>query len=410
MTLRILHTADWHLGQTLQGFPRDSEHEAALGELVQIARQKKIDALILAGDIFDRETPPARAETLFYATMMQLRADNPQLTIVLVAGNHDSAGRVEAPRPLYAALGIHAVGHISRKDGALDMARHLVPLPDAAGVVRAHILAIPYLHAANLPGYAKASEEGGSPIVREVGRLYAEAFANARALAGGLPVIATGHLNVKGGEVSGGAERAILIGGEHAVPADAFDSGFAYVALGHLHKPHPAGRREVRYSGSLFPLSATEMGHAHGVTLVTLVESLTQIEHVRIARPVPFLRVPETGAMLPGEVEAALLALKLDPALPREQHPFVQLALRFEGPAPSLTADLGRLSQSLPLRLLPSAFPGRDSGGPAAANIPQQNLAERDPADLFAAAFLARHNSPPDERHLRLFHAIMAEA
>ena len=411
MTLRILHTADWHLGQTLQGFPRDNEHAAALDQLVEIARDHAVDALILAGDVFDRETPPPRAETLFYTTMMRLRADNPRLTIVITAGNHDSAGRIEAPRPLYDSLAIHAAGHVARRDGVVDMARHLVALPDAGGVVRAHVLALPYPRPSDLPGYGAASEEPGSPVVREVRKLYAEAVALARAIVGDAPLIATGHLNVKGGEASEGAERAILVGGEHEVPDDIFDASLAYVALGHLHKPQSAGRPNVRYCGSLFPLSATEMPYRHGVTLLSVEDGQATFQHIPIARPVPFLRVPAKGALPPGEVAQALAALALDPAMPRENRPFVQLALKLDGPAPGLKAELDRIAETFPVRLVGHVVlrPGLAEGETEAPeNAP--GLAARDPADLFRAAFAETHSAAPDHRHLHIFHSARNES
>lgn len=403
MTLRILHTADWHLGQTLQGFSREAEQGLALDALVDIARAQKIDALLLAGDVFDRETPSHRAETLFYRTLVRLRADNPRLAIIIVAGNHDAAGRIEAPNPLYASLGVHAVGHVARRDGALDMARHLIPLADADGAIAAHVLALPYTRPSDLPGYGAASEEPGSPVVREVRKLYAEAVARARNVIGAAPLIATGHLHVKGGDVSEGAERAILVGGEDAAPPDIFNSSLAYVALGHLHKPHPVGARHIRYSGSLIPLSASEIGYAHGVALLTLGAGPIEIAHVPIPRPTPFLRVPAQGAIGLAQVAMELAALALDPNLALEQRPFVQLSLRLDGPTPGLTAELDRIAERFPIRLIRHAVE-QAAGAAREATEPAASLAQLDPADLFRQAFLDCHRHPPDHRHLAVFH------
>jgi exonuclease SbcD len=408
--LKILHTADWHVGQTLAGYGRLDEHRIALRELVAIAVEEAIDALILAGDVFDTQSPKAEAETLVYETIAALARALPKATLVVVAGNHDLAQRIEAPSPLYRAFGVHAVGSIRRKDGLIDLDRHLVALPDANGVIRAHCLALPYPRAIDLPGLALGGDENaGSGIVREVRRLYAEATAAAKDRIGDLPLLATGHLHVQGSIESEGAERAILVGGQHAAPADVFPPELAYVALGHLHRRQAIGRETIRYAGSLLPLSATERGYEHGVTLVSLVDGRVEVSHRPIRRPAPFLRVPDRGSLPVVEIEQALRALPLDPATPENLRPFVQLSIRLDGPAPGLEAELDRLAQSLPIRFVGHVVERPDTGlaGLEAIAEDRQPLATRDPAELFAAAFQATHGVPPDAAHKAVFDAAL---
>lgn len=408
--ISILHTADWHLGQTLMGWSRDHEHETALAALVDVAVAREIDALIVAGDVFDTQNPSARAENLFYRTLVQLREAIPHLTMIVTAGNHDPAGRLEAPRPVLAALGIHAVGSVVRSAAGLDLDRHLIPLADRAGRVHAHALVLPYLGPAALPPIDRRSEEPGSPVVRAVRDFHDTAIAAARARIADAPLVVTGHLAVGGALESEGAERRILIGGEHAVPTDLFPADLAYVALGHLHRPQAIGRPTLRYAGSLFPLSATERGYDHGVSLVTIAAGATTVEHLSLPRPVPFLRLPERGAAAPEEIEALFAGLGLDPDLAVDRRPWVQLALRLDRPAPGLKAELDRVAEAFPIRLVghtierPETAPATAISGSAFVD-----LADRDPEELFRLAFARRHGVGPEPVHLDAFAEIREE-
>jgi exonuclease SbcD len=408
--IRILHTADWHLGQKLQGWLRIAEQARVLDELVDVAVAREIDALIIAGDVFDTQNPPADAEALFYRTIMRLVRERPGLAVLVAAGNHDPAHRIEAPRPIYAELGVHAVGSVRRlADGAaIDLDRHLIALRRRDGTVGAHVLLLPHLGPASLPPYDSRDEVPGSPIVRAVARFHAEAIASARALIGAAPLVVTGHLTVSGAAESEGAERRIIVGGEHAVPPDLFPPDLAYVALGHLHKPQDL-RAGLRYAGSLIPLSATERTYRHGVTLVTVAEGGTTVEHVPLARPVPFLRVPETGTVAPDGVEAALAALGLDPNLATEWRPFVHLHLHLDGPAPGLKAELDRIAEKHPVRMVGHVVV-RAGAPESVVAEPAVDLAELDPADLFARRFAELHGGAPDERHRAAFARALAEA
>lgn len=404
--IRLLHTADWHLGATLQGWSREPEHCAALAGLVDIARARAVDAVIVAGDIFDSLNPSAEAQRLLYETVRDLRAACPHAAIVLVAGNHDPAGRIEAPRALLEAVGAHAVGVIARRDGGLDLGAHLLPIRDATGVVRAHVLALPYPRPADLP--VAGGEIVGSPVVHAVAELYRDAVTAARARIGAGPLILTGHLHVAGGLESEGAERRILIGGEHAAPPEIFPQDVAYVALGHLHRPQGVGRETIRYAGALIPMSKTEIGYAHGVSLVTIDDAgAAAIEHVPLARSLPHLRLPERGAMALDEIDAALAALCLDPQTPVEAQPFVHLAVRVDGPAPALKAEVDAICENYPVRIVSLAVerPQRAEAAPVAP----MRLSERAPLDLFREAFEATHNVAPSDAHLRLFDQLAGE-
>jgi exonuclease SbcD len=398
--IRLLHTADWHLGAALHGWPREKEHRAALAQLVAVARSRDVDAIVVAGDIFDGLNPSAEAQRLLYDALRDLRAACPRATIALVAGNHDPAGRLEAPRALFEIAGVHAIGVVARQAGALDLAAHLGPIRDAAGAIGAHLLALPSPRAADLP-VAGADVEGSS-VVWGVRELYREAVAAARAQIGAAPLILTGHLHVAGGLESEGAERRILIGGEHAAPPDIFPADVAYVALGHLHRPQQVGRATIRYSGALIPMSKSEIDYPHGVTIVEIdAASGVTVEDVPFARVVPHLRVPSRGALGLNEIEAALASLAIDPDTPEDARPFVHLAVKVEGPAVGLKAEVDAICEKFPIRCVSLSV--ERPGAAETPTLAPMRLAERAPLDLFREAFEAVHGAAPSDEHLRAF-------
>ncbi len=407
--MRLLHTADWHIGQTLNGWTRHAEHAAVLGALPDLVVAHEVDALVVAGDIFDGINPSAEAQQLLYDTLIALHERRPHLTTVLVAGNHDPAWRLEAPAGLLQRIGVHVVGVMHREAGAIDLGRHLVPLQDRQGHIRAQVLAIPFLRASDLSGLGNRQADGSSPIVEATRRLYAEATDAARLCIGDLPLLATGHLHCAGGLECEGAERRILVGGEHAVPHDVFPGDLAYVALGHLHRPQVIGREQVRYSGSTFPLSATELGTSHGLTLVSLDGPLMRVEHIPVPRPVPCHRVPQHGAIALRDLEAALAALVLDPDCPPERRPFVQVVLELDGPAAGLAGEAEQVLERYPIRSAGIRIerPRTQAAAAVDGDAPRP-LAECDPADLFARAFEAANGVPPEPEHLRAFHLAAA--
>ncbi|MCX7899948.1 MAG: exonuclease subunit SbcD, partial [Methylocystis sp.] len=208
--IRLLHTGDWHLGATLHGWSREPEHRAALTQLVAFAKDWAVDAIVVAGDIFDNLNPSADSQKMLYDTLRDLRAACPNAAIALIAGNHDPAGRLEATRALFEIANVTPIGVFARRGGDFDARAHLTPIRDKKGRVGAHLLALPYPRAADLPVVAEAVD--GSPVVESVRRLYREAIDAARREVGAAPLIVTGHLHVAGATESEGAERRILVG------------------------------------------------------------------------------------------------------------------------------------------------------------------------------------------------------
>jgi len=149
-----LHTADWHLGQTIRGYSRAYEQQCALDSLIQIIVEREIGTLVIAGDVFDSQHPSGEVQHMFYRTLARLHAESPALNTVVVASNPNAAGRLEAPYPLLSAFKVHVVGNVHRTLDRLDCDRHLFTLRDARGEAYLHVIAVSYPTAACLPALA----------------------------------------------------------------------------------------------------------------------------------------------------------------------------------------------------------------------------------------------------------------
>lgn len=290
--LRIFHTADRHLGHHLHGVSRQLEHQRFLDWLLNELQSKQADALIVAGDIFDSANPSAAAQSQLYEFLVKARTRQPNLNIVLIGGNHDSASRLDAPSPILKALGVTMVGGLSRDDqGNIEWERLLVPLTNAAGEIKAWCGAMPFLRNADLPSV----EDENDPLISGVKTLYAELYAQLQQKAGnGESLILTGHCYMVNGAVSELSERKILGGNQHALPVELFPDDIAYVALGHLHLAQRVGTHQhIRYSGSPIPLSFDESDYLHQLVQVDIrVNQPVETVAVKIPRSVQLLRIP----------------------------------------------------------------------------------------------------------------------
>lgn len=252
--MRILHTADWHLGARLIERERLEEHAAFFDWLIEVLRTERLDALLLSGDVFDAANPPQNAVSLYFDFLKRL-ADLKTVKTVITGGNHDSASHLNAPRELLRKFEVHVFGHA---DGS--------NLVDLGGAV---VAAVPFLRERDLrqAGQAETQSAVHDQVRSAIRSHYADCLNAARELATGRPVLAMGHLTVLGATTSD-SERDIHVGNLGAVGADIF-TGFDYTALGHLHRPQKVGGQDsVRYSGSPLALSFSEAGDAKSVVIL----------------------------------------------------------------------------------------------------------------------------------------------
>lgn len=407
--MRLLHTADWHLGQTLHGVSREHEHARFLDWLLDRLEEHAVDALVIAGDLFDGQNPPITALAQFYRFVAAAKRRLPDLDIVAIAGNHDSGSRLEAPSPLLDAMGVRIVGSLPvGADGAFDPERAVVALTDATGAVAARCVVVPYLRPADLP---TVDEAEGDPLIEGVRRLYAAAAEAGRArLHPGEALILTGHCYMGGGELSDLSERKILGGNLHALPADIFCADAAYVALGHLHRPQPVGGREcVRYSGSPIPLALDEEHYPHQVVLAAFAAGrLVERSALRVPRTVEIRRVPGNGAAAEPEAAlAALRALPLDPSLPPERWPYLEVTVALPEPRPGLRDEVEAVLAGRPVRLLKLTVRPTGDGRTLAESAVRAELSDLSPEDVFRRVHARRHEREPDPALLAAFHELM---
>lgn len=407
--MRLLHTSDWHLGQTLHNFDRTHEHQRFLDWLLEAIVAEQADALLIAGDIFDNSNPSAASQRQLYRFLQQARARSPQLDIVIVAGNHDSPGRLEAPGPLLEAHGTRVVGHVVRDSaGEIDLERLVVPLTNRDGSVRAWCVAIPFLRPGDVPrvdagGEARSEAEHGAidAYLSGIALLYRQAYALARSrCTDGEAIVAMGHCHMVGGDASPDSERRILIGGTEALPASMFDPGLAYAALGHLHLAQKVGRQDhLRYCGSPIPLSFAEIGYQHQVLRIDLDGAKArEIVPLPVPRAVELLRVPSQPAPLP-QVIAELVGLAL-PDAPLHEQPYLEVRVLLDGPEPSLRAQVEAALEGKPVRLAkiePTRKLVAAAGLEPALSLDQ--LAQLQPDDIFRRLWQQRfgEDAPADQ-------------
>ncbi|MDO3409162.1 exonuclease SbcCD subunit D [Saccharibacillus sp. CPCC 101409] len=256
--MRVLHTADWHLGRTLEGRSRFEEQEKFMDELVEIVRSERVDLILMAGDVYDTVNPPAAAEQLFYEGAARLRAEG--CLLAAIAGNHDHPERVASVRPLVKGSGISLVGLPTEQALNFDIAR--------TGE-KAVVAALPYPSEARLNELliADGTDEN---LLR---RAYSERVGLLmRKLAAGFSPktvnLAMSHIYVLGG-LESDSERPIQVGGAYTVDPSALSCGAQYTALGHLHRPQAVkGDGIIRYSGSPIAYSFSEAGQTKSVMLM----------------------------------------------------------------------------------------------------------------------------------------------
>jgi len=253
--MKILHTSDWHIGQALYNKRRHEEHGAFLAWLKDTIVARGIDALVVAGDVFDTGAPGGGAQKLYYDFLTSLLGTCCK-TVVVVAGNHDSPAMLEAPAAVLERLHIHIVGQWAGPE------RCVIPLAGPGGDVEALCCAVPYLRRSDM---TRSDDEitSDEKIVRATAQIYteaAQAAQTAKTQHGDVPVIATGHLFAAGAARSeGDGVRELYVGSLGQVGADAFPDDFCYVALGHIHgAQRVAAQERIRYSGAPLPMSFSE--------------------------------------------------------------------------------------------------------------------------------------------------------
>ncbi|MCZ0753557.1 exonuclease SbcCD subunit D C-terminal domain-containing protein [Aeromonas enteropelogenes] len=402
--MKILHTADWHLGHQLHGHDRRFEHDAFLDWLTDTLKARQIDALLVAGDLFDTANPPASAWQQLYRFLARLRAEMPNLDMVLIGGNHDSPSKLDAPHELLRAFDLHLVGSISRdKDGQLEIDRLLVPLHDNEGKVAAWCAAVPFLRSSDLR--VEPLAEGQDRLIEGVRQIYAEVLTEGRKRCEqDQALIAMGHAYLAAGQLSELSERRVLGGNQHALPADIF-TGADYTALGHLHLAQRLAEG-IHYSGSPLPLSLTETGYRHQVLEVTLeAGQLATVEPIPVPRSVEMIRLP-LGSL--DEALAAIDALEL-PDRPQEAQPFLEVRLLLPKPEARIRERILAALAGKPVRLARINTQYQGSGQGLADGRERRRLDELSPTEVFRLCYQRQFEGEPEVGLVASFEEILEQ-
>ena len=258
--MRVLHTSDWHLGRALYGRKRYEEFESFLTWLAETIQENSIDALLVAGDVFDTGTPSNRAQELYYKFLCRVAASSCR-HVVVIAGNHDSPSFLNAPKELLKTLDVHVVG--SSTEFPEDEVLVLHNERDAPELI---VCAVPYLRDRDIrvAGAGESVKDKERKLIEGIRTHYAIVAALAEQkreeLGVDIPIVAMGHLFTAGGQtVDGDGVRELYVGSLAHVTAGIFPASFDYLALGHLHVPQKVnGSETIRYCGSPLPMGFGE--------------------------------------------------------------------------------------------------------------------------------------------------------
>lgn len=410
MALRIIHTADWHLGQLFFGYDRDAEQEVFLTWLAGMLARRQTDVLLISGDVFDVANPSAAAQRRFFHFLKEANRLNPGLQILVIAGNHDSAVRLEAPNPLFEEFRTRVVGNVRRKEnGTIDFEALRCPLFDRAGQRRGWCLAVPFIRQGDYP----APEETPDTYVAGVGRLYRQLYAYADGLRQpGEVLIAMGHLHASHAELSADdrSERVIM-GGLESVSADTFDPGLAYTALGHIHKAQRVGGSDkIRYAGSPLMMSFSETRYRHQVVEVVLDgDAEADICPLDIPQIVSLWRIPDQAAP-PDEVLVRLAALPEEQETAPDFWPFVEVRVLLTEPDPGFRHRVEEVLERKAVRLtsIVPVYPEHTLSDET-ASFSYGDLQRIDPLDMLQHAFAQKYGGDLPEDMAALFTEVVRE-
>ena len=276
MSMKILATSDWHLGNLFHGNDRLPEHKHFLKWLLEQIAEQKPDALLIAGDIFDNGNPSAAAQTVYYEFLADATQLCPNMQVIITAGNHDSASRLEAPRPLLTRYHVEIRGNVRKiwKQGESEddnkTGGHwiysfddlIIPVTNEAGE-EVIILAVPFLRSDVVQNASYS--QGVNDFLREL-------TAEARKKYPGRKCIMMAHMYAKGSDIAKkDASEKIIIGGQEEVDLEGWNEHPDYMTCGHIHKrQHIWNTDWARYTGSILPMSFAEKDYTHGIDLITI--------------------------------------------------------------------------------------------------------------------------------------------
>ena len=394
--MRILHTSDWHLGQHFMGKTRQAEHRAFCAWLIAQVREQAVDAVVIAGDVFDTGAPPSYAREQYNQFIVALRDTGAEL--VVLGGNHDSVAMLGESRTLLACLGCHVVPAVG-----VEPTEQVLVLHRRDGTPGAVLCAIPFIR----PRDVLCSEAGQSAHDKQLSlqnaihghyqQLFTLAETKRDELGGNLPIIATGHLTTVGASASESV-REIYVGALEAFPTNAFPPA-AYIALGHIHRPQKVGGLEhIRYSGSPIALSFDEARQDKQVLLVDLdTEGLHAVTPLSVPCFQPLQSVRGSLAELETTIAEAARAGSA------ERPVWLEIQVTTDDYLSDLQTRISALCAELPVEVLRIR---RERGNAAVSlqNEARETLDELNPAEVFDRRLVVEELDEALQQQLRGLH------
>ena len=293
----FIHTSDWHLGQNFYGYDRTEEQCDFLSQLADIVRKRQPDALLVSGDIYHTAAPSNAAVNLYVNAMLDIHKACPTMAIIVIAGNHDSASRLDSDHRLWQLANVTVLGGISRdSDGHADLSRHIIKVGNK-GIVAA----VPFAYPASFPLAADVTDISRN----QRQQAYFQALLDQAKAQNdnNLPIVLMAHLAVNNSDFTGHDRNMMM----ECVEIDALGKGYDYAALGHIHRPQDVSER-ARYCGTPIPVSFDEQCE-HSVSIVEIDAhgSLPRIETKSIKNTKPMHTLP---AQEPVDFDTAIALLQ----------------------------------------------------------------------------------------------------
>lgn len=383
--MRLLHTGDWHVGKTIRGRSRMDEFERVLAAVVAIARDQDVDAVLLAGDIYDQRAATAETDTAVFSTLLELNAAG--IPVIAIPGNHDSPARLEAFSRLLARIGVTVVPKVRAPESG-----GIVELSARDGTHAARIACIPFVPERRFSDATELFSDPDSLIGDYDDKMGQVLAAMGAAFSGDAVNIVMGHMFVDGARVGGG-ERTVTVGRNYAVSPANIPSDASYVALGHIHRPQQVAGcpSPTYYSGSLIQLDFGERDQDKFVNIIDAQpRKPAKVTAIRLEGGRRLVDLPPATL---DEIPA--LAEGLDDA-------YLRVTARTDGPVPGI-AD--RIREMLPNVLDVHLDYERNEAAEAAAS-----LRSLQPREQFLAYYEAAHNTAPSDELLAAFDRVYEDA
>jgi len=381
--MRFLHTGDWHVGKTIRGRSRMDEFERALDQVVEIAVDHQVDAVLHAGDLYEHKSAAPDADGLMFETLLRLHSQG--IPVVAIPGNHDSAPRLEAFSGLLKAVNVDVAARVLPPDRG-----GVVEVPSRDGSETLLVACVPFVPERRFASSVDLFESTEAWFESYAGGMGNLLDAMAAGFRGDAVNVVLAHLYAAGAKLGGG-EREATVGLDYAVPAGRLPANASYVALGHIHRPQrvPGARAPARYAGSLLQLDFGEVDQAKSVVVV----------EASAGKPAKATEVPVTAGRRLVDIEGTFEQLTL--LATGVGHEYLRVFLDTDGPVPGI-ADRVR-------ELLPNAVDVHLRYEREEAGDDTTPLSSLRPREQFLAYFRTSHGAEPDDALMAAFDELAEE-